>query len=106
MCVGEVCRRWGDRPLDVAAFRSAEEDEPTRAAMACSLLKSQDDFIGMHVSEIRPQFGNPTGYYHTDVQPAYLIEVAKTKTHDSWQIVFLLDRDGKVARVVVHKNCC
>ena len=106
LSANEVCRRWGERPLDIAAFRSAEEDESTRAAMACSLLKTQDDYVGMHRPEIAPLFGNPTGYYHTELHPTYLIEVAKTRAQDTWQIVFLIDRDQKVSEVVVHKNCC
>ena len=59
----EVCQRWGERPLDIAAFRSAEEDEATRAAMACSLLRTQDDYVGMSRLEVRPLFGDPDGYY-------------------------------------------
>ena len=106
LSVGEVCRRWGERPLVVAVFRSAEEDESTRAGMACSLLKNQDDFVGMHWLEIRPLFGNPTGYFDTEMVPTYMIETAKTRTQDAWQIVFLLNRDRKVSEVVVHKNCC
>ncbi len=104
--VKEVCRRWGEQPLDIAAFRAAEEDEATRAAMACWLLKTQDDYVGMHRLEVRPLFGNPTGYYITEFIPTYLIETAKTMSEDSWQIVFLTDRDGKVSEIVVHKNCC
>ena len=106
LSVSEVCRRWGERPLDIAAFRSAEEDESTRAAMACSLLKTQDDYVGMHRLEIAPLFGNPIGYYYTESHPAYLIEPAKTKAQDTWQIVFLIGRDDGVSEVFVHKNCC
>lgn len=109
LSTGEACRRWGERPLDVATFRSAEEDKPTRAAMACSLLRTQDDYVGMHRREILMLFGSPDGYYYTEMQPTYLIEVAKTgtqRTQDTWQIVFLIDRDRKVYEVVVHKNCC
>ena len=97
LSVSEVCRRWGERPLDIAEFR---------AAMACSLLKNQDDFFGMHHLEIRPLFGNFSGYYYTELYPTYLIEVAETKNQDTWQIVFLLGRDRAVSKVVVHKNCC
>ena len=106
LSVKEVCRMWGKQPLDIAAFRAAEENETTRAAMACSLLKTQDDFVGMHRLEVRPLFGNPTGYYVTEFIPTYVIETAKTMAEDSWQIVFLIDRDEKVSRIVVHKNCC
>ena len=106
LSVSEVCRRWGERPLDIAAFRSAEEDEAARAAMACSLLRTQDDYVGMYLLEIRPLFGDPDGYYYTETQPAYLIETAKTMDEDSWQIVFLMDRDWNLRKIVVHKNCC
>ena len=74
--------------------------------MACSLLKTQDDYVGMHRLEIRPLFGNFTGYYITEFIPTYLIETAKTMAEDSWQIVFLIDGNGTVSEIVVHKNCC
>lgn len=106
LSVREVCRRWGDRPLDVEAFRSAEGDEPARAAMACSLLKNQADYVGMHSSEIGSLFGEFSGFYQTEFQPTYLIERAKTKSDDTWQIVFLINHDRKVTDLVVHKNCC
>jgi len=106
MGVGEVCARWGEVPLDVAAFRAAAGDEPARAAMACSLLRSQDDYAGMPVSEIRQLFGEYQGHFWNAVQPTYLIEIAETKADDSWQIVFLHDRDRRVTKIVVHKNCC
>ena len=106
LSAGETCRRWGERPLEVTTFRASEEDKPTRAAMACSLLRTQDDYVGMHRREILPLFGSPDGYYYTEMQPTYLIEVAKTEAQDTWQIVFLIDRDRKVREVVVHKNCC
>ena len=103
--VSEACRRWGERPLDVAAFRSWEWGEPTRAAMACSLLKNQDDYVGMHGSEIIGIFGEPHGYYHSERHPAYMIVVgAKTSGQDAWQIVFLMGRGWKVSEVVVQKN--
>ena len=106
MSVGKVCRRWGERPLDVAVFRSAEDDEATRAAMACSLLKNKDDYVGMHRTEILALFGSASGYYYTEMVPTYLIETAKTRSQNTWQIVFRIDRDRKVTTVVVHKNCC
>ena len=64
------------------------------------------DYVGMHRLEIGPLFGDFTGYYFSEMVPTYLIEVAKTKADDTWQIVFLFDRDQKVTKIVVHKNCC
>lgn len=106
LSVTEVCQRWGERPLDVAAFRLSEEDPSTRAAMACTLRKNQDEYIGMHHLQIQPLFGDHPGYHATEVVPTYLIETAETEARDSWQIVFPLDQDRNVSDVVVHKNCC
>ena len=106
MSVREVCQRWGDRPLDVKAFGSAEDDESARAAMACAFLRNQADYVGKHRLEIWLLFGEFTGYYHTEMQPTYLIERAKTTAGDIWQIVFLVDHDQKVTEIFVHKNCC
>lgn len=106
LSVRQVCQRWGDQSLDVETFRSGEDDESARAAMACSLLKNQADYVGMHRLEIGLLFGEFTGYYDTEMQPTYLIERAKTKAGDNWQIVFLIDQDREVTEIVVHKNCC
>ena len=106
MRVSKVCQRWGTEPFDIEAFRSAENDESIRAGMACSLLKYQDDYIGMHRLETLATFGDASGYYYTEMPPAYLIETARTRDQDTWQIVFLINRSREVKEVVVHKNCC
>ena len=104
MSVRKVCQRWGNQPLDITAFKSAEDDELLRARMACSLIRNQNDYIGMDRSELLTRFGPFTGYHYTETTPTYLIEVAKTRAEDSWQIVFLLDRDRQVREIAVHKN--
>ena len=57
-------------------------------------------------SEIGPLFGDFSGWFFSEAVPTYLIEIAKTKADDSWQLVFFSTRDRKVTRIVVHKNCC
>lgn len=74
--------------------------------MACSLLRNQHDYVGMHRLEVLRLFGYSSDYYYTDMTPAYLIEDAKTKARDSWQIVFRIDRDRKVSEIFVRKVCC
>lgn len=106
MSLGKVCKKWGEYSLDIAKFKSADKDESIRAKVSCSLLKNQKNYIGKDRSEIRNLFGSHSGYYFSDMFPTYLIETAKTKNQDSWQIVFLIDRKEKVSKIVVHKNCC
>ena len=102
----KVCKRWGETPLDIAKFKLSEENEPLRAKMACSLLKNQKKYIGTDRGKIRKIFGDYTGHYFSDMFPTYIIERAKTKGQDSWQVVFLLDRKERISKIVVHKNCC
>ena len=109
MSVKKVCNRWGEAPLDVAKFKAVKgekEEEPTRAKMACSLLRHQKQYIGKDTLEIRELFGGYSGYYFSDMYPVYMIERAKTGEQDSWQIVFFIDRHTKVSSIAVHKNCC
>lgn len=106
MGVEKVCQRWGEKPLEIARFKSADEDESIRSQMTCSLLKNQQEYVGKDRSEIRDLFGSYTGYYFSDMFPTYLIEIAETDEQDSWQIVFLINKKEKISKIVVHKNCC
>jgi hypothetical protein len=99
-----VAQKWGKSPLDIKVFKSANEGQ--RAKMAFSLLNQQKEFKGKHVSEIREIFGNPDGFYFSDVFPAYLIQTASTNKEESWQIVFMLNTERRVEKIIVHKNCC
>ncbi len=102
--IDEVCSLWGTTKFEIEKFKL--KDEPIRAKMACDLLRNQKKYIGKTKLEIRKEFGSHDGYYFTDSIPAYLIYLRKTKSEDSWQLVFLLDRIRKVSEIVVHKNCC
>ena len=57
MSLKKVCQRWGEHSLDIAKFKSANEDESIRARMSCSLLKNQKKYIGKDRSEIRNLWG-------------------------------------------------
>ena len=56
--------------------------------MTCSLLKNQKKYIGKDTLKIRQLFGNYTGHYFSGMYPTYIIETAKTKDQNTWQIVF------------------
>ena len=106
MSLKKVCKKWGEKPLDIQQFKLAHHKEAVRAGMACSLLKNQKKHIGMYRGEVRKVFGNYTGHYFSDMFPTYIIETATKKGEDTWQIVFLLNRKGNISKIIVHKNCC
>ena len=106
MSMSKVCMRWGEAPLNVSNFKKASNDESVRAKMTCSLLKEQKKFFGKDRTEIRAMFGNYDGHYFSDMFPTYIIESSRQKGEDTWQIVFLIDRNEKISEIIVHKNCC
>lgn len=104
MKIKEVCKKWGQTPFNENEFRKG--NEAVRARMACSLLHNQKKYLGKDRSEIRRKLGDHDGFYFSDMFPAYMIQSAKSKEEDSWQIVFFLNRNEKVSEVMAHKNCC
>jgi len=100
----EVCTRWGDQKFNIEKFKNGSELE--RAKMACDLLKNQSQFKGFDLLKLRATLGSHDGFYFTDMFPAYMIYSGSSASEESWQIVFLLNRDKKVDEIVVHKNCC
>ncbi|MEK7358280.1 MAG: hypothetical protein AAB250_17670 [Bdellovibrionota bacterium] len=104
MAKPQVASRWGQAPFDEQKFKSG--NEKSRASMAFSILSNQKKFVGKDRTEIRSELGDFDGFYFSDMFPTYLIESGTTPGQDSWQLVFLLDRDEKVSEVIVHKNCC
>ena len=106
MSLRKVCKRWGNQAFNLETFKAAGEDESVRARMACSLIKNQKKYVGIHRGEIRNLFGEPDGYYLSDMISAYIIESALDWDQDTWQLVFLINRKGGISRIAVHKNCC
>ncbi len=104
LSVSGVCKKWPGVDFKPELFQKG--DQKIRASMACSLVKKQSRYLGKDRSEVRKDLGNFDGFYFSDMFPTYMIERGKSRSEDSWQIVFLLDRHEKIAEVVVHKNCC
>ncbi len=74
--------------------------------MAQSILKNKNKFVGKPIQDIHAEFGRHDGFYFSDWIPAYIIQDAKKKGDDVWQIVFTPDKHKKVSDIIVHKNCC
>ncbi len=73
--------------------------------MAYSIMTSKK-FLGLQANAVRDRLGDFDGHYFSESYPTYLIQIAEKKGEESWQIVFLIDKDRKTKEVIVHKNCC
>jgi len=100
----QVKEKWGAEPFLEKNFKNGSMSQ--RAKMAYSLLQMKKEFKGLSVPNLRKKLGSPDGYYFSDTIPAYMIAQAQKKGEDSWQIVFMIDKDRKVKDIFVHKNCC
>lgn len=100
----ETEKRWGKSDFSVEKFKNGSVE--SRASMAASLLQHKNNFLGLDRSEIRARLGDYSGYYISGMYPTYLIQDAKNRNEEAWQLVFLIDNKGKITDIVVHKNCC
>lgn len=100
----EVLRRWGKKPFVLEDFKKGNPQ--SRAAMAVDLIKNQKQFHGKDATEIRALLGTFSGHYFSESYPTYLIQKGNEAKPESWQLVFVIDRNDKVNDIVVHKNCC
>jgi len=98
-----VKKKWGQMEFNAEKFRNSEYE--VKAKMAFEIMRDKK-IRGMDIDEVKSIFGEPEGYYRSDIYPAYIIQSAKTRSEETWQIVFLLNEKYKVRDVVVHKNCC
>lgn len=99
--IAEVEKKWGRQLFNAEQFKTGSED--MRAKMAASLMKNKS-LPGKTPLEIWTLLGRHDGYYFSDLIPTYIIHDESTKGGETWQIVFLLDRNNKVKDIRVHKN--
>lgn len=99
----EVKRRWGTDDFNEEKFKAG--DSKLRAKMAYSLMTSTK-LMGLTAPEIRSKLGDFDGHYFSESYPTYIIQEGRSKDEETWQIVFLIDKDRKTKSIIVHKNCC
>lgn len=103
MSLSSAKQRWKEKPLNATRFKSGST--AVRAEMAVGIISGKN-FLGRSSEEVRTTLGNFSGFFWSDYVPAYIIEEGWGKGRDTWQLVFLLDDDGRVNDVRIHKNCC
>lgn len=102
MSLAEAKKLWGENAFDAEKFKTG--DEALRASMAVDIIKNSKLFIGKTPLELREILGTPTGHYHFDMNPAYIISESDRPGGETWQILFLIDRSYKIETVKIHKN--
>lgn len=103
MNLTDAKQRWGAKPFSTKAFKDGETQQ--RAEMAVNLIESKQ-FIGRTPDQVKDELGPFTGRFWSYTVPAYTIEEGWKKNADNWQLVFLLNENGKVSEVRIHKSCC
>jgi hypothetical protein len=103
MQLPKIEKTWGESKFDEKKFKDG--DISVRAKMAYDLIKSKT-YVGKSRLDVVKNLGPSDGYYFSGMIPAYIINDPPKKGDDVWQIVFLIDKNGIVTDVAVHKNCC
>lgn len=85
-------------------FKSATTAE--RATMISSLIKQKNLWSGKSIDEIRKDLGDWNGFYFQDHIPAYRIGSREKQNGNSYQIVFIPNKNKRVEAVIIHKLCC
>jgi hypothetical protein len=97
-------QKWGDVKFEAQKFKAG--DSNVRASMAASLVNSKE-ILGTPLSEIIEKLGPFTGYYFSDLIPAYAIGDLSHGRTETWQIILIPDGQSKVIeKVKIHKKCC
>lgn len=103
MTAAQAQKKFGKITFDAAKFKAG--DRKTKGEMAADLVLKKA-FVGKPLKTVTEFLGQPDGYFENDGIPAYVISADVTKK-DTWQIIFLPDKDWKnVDEVKIHKNCC
>lgn len=103
MSLNNVKKRWGNEKFNENNFKLGSQQ--LKAKMAYSLIK-ENKMLGLTTLEIKKKLGDFDGHYFSESYPTYIIEEAKKKNEETWQLVFLIDNNKKVKSIIVHKNCC
>lgn len=104
MSVSDAEKKWGIAKFDATRFKAASTAQ--LAPMAVDIVK-RHLYVGQDRKKVRQELGDPTGYFFSDTIYAYQIEEYSETKKESWQLVFIPDKDLKrVADVKIHKKCC
>jgi hypothetical protein len=93
-------KAWGTKEFNPERFKNGSKQE--RAAQTVSLIRSPR-YIGQELKTVISELGPHDGYYNSDEIPDYSLGELKGA---HWELVFLPDDNGRVNRIIIHKECC
>ena len=100
----EAQKKWGNVEFNAEKFKTG--DSNLRASMAASLV-SKKALVGTALADIYNKLGPSTGYYFSDMIPAYAIGDLSHGRKETWQIILIPDRNSKIIeKIKIHKKCC
>jgi hypothetical protein len=91
---------WGIKEFIPERFKNGSKEE--RAAQTVNLIRSHQ-YIGKELKTVISELGPHDVYYNSDGIPDYSLGELKGS---HWELVFLPDENGRVNRVIFHKECC
>lgn len=103
LSVAEAETRWGVTTFDFEGFKNGSVQ--LRAKMAADILKKKS-FVGSSVDDVEKVLGRHDAHFKNDFIPAYALNEGWKTDEDTWQIVFLPNREMKIVDVFINKNCC
>ncbi len=104
MSVESAEKKWGQKAFDAIKFQNAPMSE--RAGMAVDLIKKKT-YLNQPLERVIKEMGPRSGYFISERIPTYFVVEGWEKNENSWQLVFLPDRNGNIVEDVrIHKNCC
>lgn len=100
----EVKKKWGNSAFVQETFKNS--DINTRSKMAYDLVEKKNLFIGKTPKEIRALLGDWDGHYFSESYPAYIIQEPTQEVREGYQVLFFLNKNGKISGLAVHHSCC
>jgi hypothetical protein len=100
LSLADAERAWGTKEFNSKQFKNGSKQE--RAAQTTNLIRSHE-YFGKDLKTVISELGPHDGYYNSDEIPDYSLGELNG---DHWELVFLPDENGRVTRIIIHKECC
>ena len=100
----KFAKKFGIEKFSVSKFKAGT---PSQRAKMVNNLVTTKHYVGKSLKKVYEDLGGSTGYFFSDLIPAYILNEEKKGVREVWQLVFIPQKDKHIVeKVVVHKKCC